>query len=346
MAIEPKSRSMSAEAALRWIGDLDHPFYRDERQRFVWYEASAIGFQLALFLQLTIVPLALIVSESVNVTMLLGAIPAMVTSVVVMGYAAANDAPYVVNREDLRRSRTYLAVVPALLIAIAVARFGFAADAESGASGSDGWWIVGGVALLLGIAVGALASSRAVVATNAPTGPAGQSSPRGSRIDALLRWIGDFDHPFYNDERHRFVWFEASAIGFQMLLILQLAVGGIVLLIGGRGAIDVMLVALGPTLLATVAITGYVHRRGARYFPKRQDLRLSRGLAGVALLLLYVAGMARVAFDAPVGKGSFENGLTSGMSVGFVVGIVGVVFGVWLGGRKQQAAEANIDDDG
>ncbi|MCK0092862.1 DUF2029 domain-containing protein [Rhodococcus sp. F64268] len=31
----------------RIIGDLDDEFYRDERQRDVWNEASAVGFQLA-----------------------------------------------------------------------------------------------------------------------------------------------------------------------------------------------------------------------------------------------------------------------------------------------------------
>ncbi len=33
--------------AARTIGDLDDEFYHDERQRDVWNEASAVGFQLA-----------------------------------------------------------------------------------------------------------------------------------------------------------------------------------------------------------------------------------------------------------------------------------------------------------
>jgi hypothetical protein len=32
--------------AMRFVGDLDDDFYHDERQRDVWNEASAIGFQL------------------------------------------------------------------------------------------------------------------------------------------------------------------------------------------------------------------------------------------------------------------------------------------------------------
>ena len=45
----------SGERALRWIGDLDHPFYDDERQRFIWYEASTVGFQLFSFVNFFLV---------------------------------------------------------------------------------------------------------------------------------------------------------------------------------------------------------------------------------------------------------------------------------------------------
>ncbi len=33
------------DAAARWVGNLDHPHYADERQRHVWYEASTIALQ-------------------------------------------------------------------------------------------------------------------------------------------------------------------------------------------------------------------------------------------------------------------------------------------------------------
>lgn len=34
------------------VGDLGNPFYREERRRDVWNEASAVGFQLMLWLGL------------------------------------------------------------------------------------------------------------------------------------------------------------------------------------------------------------------------------------------------------------------------------------------------------
>lgn len=44
-----RTRFMRLAAA---IGDLGSPFYREERQRDVWNEASAVGFQLMLWLSL------------------------------------------------------------------------------------------------------------------------------------------------------------------------------------------------------------------------------------------------------------------------------------------------------
>ncbi|MGU3432582.1 DUF2029 domain-containing protein [Actinomycetes bacterium M1A6_2h] len=37
-------------SAMRFVGDLDNEFYRDEHQRDVWNEASAVGFQLCLWI--------------------------------------------------------------------------------------------------------------------------------------------------------------------------------------------------------------------------------------------------------------------------------------------------------
>ena len=37
------------DRAAKVVGDLDHPFYEEERQRDVWNEASAVGFQTVLW---------------------------------------------------------------------------------------------------------------------------------------------------------------------------------------------------------------------------------------------------------------------------------------------------------
>lgn len=45
--------------AMRFVGDLDDDFYKDERQRDVWNEASAVGLQSvfwAIFVSSAILP--------------------------------------------------------------------------------------------------------------------------------------------------------------------------------------------------------------------------------------------------------------------------------------------------
>lgn len=45
--------------AMRFVGDLDDDFYKDERQRDVWNEASAVGLQSvfwAVFVSSAILP--------------------------------------------------------------------------------------------------------------------------------------------------------------------------------------------------------------------------------------------------------------------------------------------------
>ena len=56
------------------IGDLGSPFYREERQRDVWNEASAVGFQVLLWL----LPLAAVASVWMGGA---GAVPTEVTGV-------------------------------------------------------------------------------------------------------------------------------------------------------------------------------------------------------------------------------------------------------------------------
>lgn len=152
-------------------------------------------------------------------------------------------------------------------------------------------------------------------------------------VDAALRWVGDLDHPFYNDERQRFVWYEASAIGFQLLLVLQYALAAIVMIVGGYDALPFVLPALLPAAFTSIIVAAYASQRGAQYFPGRSDLRRSRGLLVLALLVLYIAAAIRVGFDIPNEGGSgsgFSGGFRQAIPVGLAVGIAGAVLGAWF----------------
>ncbi|WP_068165200.1 DUF2029 domain-containing protein [Rhodococcus phenolicus] len=78
--------------AARVIGDLDDDFYRDERQRDVWNEASAVGFQLTQWIALAAAAVLPWAAGRVGAWVSLGIIVAwMVVSIATTGYARSQD---------------------------------------------------------------------------------------------------------------------------------------------------------------------------------------------------------------------------------------------------------------
>ena len=337
MAISPGKSRGGIEAALRWIGDLDHPFYNDERQRFVWYEASTIGFHLVLVLQLTIGPLAaLFVSGSDARLLALLSAPALIGALVVVGYAASKNAPYAGRRDDLVRPRTYLLVIPAVFFSIAVATLGGGSTDSSGAV-----WLLAGVliaAFVIGLVVGTVAAATDAADDLVPA-PARQTNPDLPGPTRVLRWIGDLDHPFYDEERQRFVWYESAAIGFQLILVLQLAISSIAILVLGFESLPAVVLGIAPALIVAVIVTGYAQNRGAQYFPRVSDVKRTRGLLGFALLGLYLLAMLRLAFDTPADADGFLAGFSTTAPIGFAVGIAVVAVGAWRGKRRDAVEE-------
>ena len=167
--------------------------------------------------------------------------------------------------------------------------------------------------------------------------------------ERALRWIGDLDHPFYEDERNRFIWYEASAIAFQMFLLANLAIGGLMLWIGGSDALPYALAVL--VVNAIVAMTGiqYAKQRYAEYTPKKTDFIRSRGVFSMFLALVVATGLVR----ALVFDGSAETNTSDSVTVsvgfsdvaGFVVGLaIPLVIVLVLTRRRNAKAEANRED--
>ncbi len=163
-----------------------------------------------------------------------------------------------------------------------------------------------------------------------------------SATEATLRWIGDLDHPFYDDERQRFVWYEAATIGFQLMAIGHFAAVGIVLLIGGSSALPYALAILAPLVAATTAVQWYSSRHHAPYTVSSSDFRRRRGALVIVLGLIYAAGGTRVILDLAGGDSSFGGGFAVGAVPGVILGL-GVV---WFALRRDRlAAEAADDQD-
>lgn len=162
------------------------------------------------------------------------------------------------------------------------------------------------------------------------------TEPRKSAgaFDGALRWIGDLDHPFYNDERQRFVWYEASAIGFQLLLMLQAVIAGVTLLIFGNPAWKYVALALAPTVLTTLVIIAYASGRGAPYFATSSDLKRGRGVFAAIVGLLWGVGAIRA--GAISGGDDFSWNFST--IAGFFTGIAFVAVGIYAGTRWQKRA--------
>ncbi len=74
--------------------------------------------------------------------------------------------------------------------------------------------------------------------------------------------VADFGNPFYQEERQRDVWNEASAFGFQLLLWCGLLLGAVMLWVGGRGALPYAYGLLMVIGLASIMTIGYARRLG------------------------------------------------------------------------------------
>jgi hypothetical protein len=142
--------------AAAWVGDLGSPFYDEEHQRDVWNEASAIGFQLVLFL----LPVAAVASvwvagaPAVPYALLMLLVPGAASWVVLL-YARARgvDAASAEGVKALRW-RTAAWVGLCVLFCAGVVR----AQGSGGFSGGAAWG--GVVGAVLGVVVVAVVQRR------------------------------------------------------------------------------------------------------------------------------------------------------------------------------------------
>ena len=172
---------------------------------------------------------------------------------------------------------------------------------------------------------------------------ANTNDEKGS-VDKALRWVGDLDHPFYSDERNRYVWYEASAIAFQLLFLSSYFVAGLVLWIGGSAALPYTLAMFAPTMVTAVVFQTYLKRNSAEYWPGKNDLFRRRGqlaiVAGVFLLTGLIRASTELGGDGAGGLDSFLGGISGGMIAGLLVGPLAAVAVIVYRGRQQ----AKLDD--
>ena len=148
-------------------------------------------------------------------------------------------------------------------------------------------------------------------------------------IERTLRWVGDLDHPFYNDERQRYVWYEASAVGFQLMFLANYVVAGLMLWIGGADAVVYGLPLLIVTIVAALAVLSYASRRRAEYAPDLSDFFRTRGVLVLVVNVIAMTGLIRALVDLDDGGGGFAGGLADGAIAGAIAGVAVGAFTLW-----------------
>jgi hypothetical protein len=149
MTVTSGRRDLFGRAA-RVVGDLDHPFYAEERQREVWNEASAVGMQTMLWGSLGLACAMTWIGGG-------GLLPWAVALLAVVGAASAVMLAYarrqgVRGDEDVRlaRPRTFLAMaLYVAAVAGALVRGGGSWD-RSTVAGLIVGGLAGGAALFVG----------------------------------------------------------------------------------------------------------------------------------------------------------------------------------------------------
>ena len=167
----------------------------------------------------------------------------------------------------------------------------------------------------------------------------------------VLRWIGDLDHPHYDDERNRHVWYEASAISFQIMFLGSFYMGGAVLWFLGADALPFVFPMLMPMMVASLVFTSYAEHHTVEYWPTSRDLRRGRSLLGVGAGLILISGLARASLQLASNTDS-RDGFTGGFADVFrsplvFIGVIaagfgGMAFAFWKGSQQSQLEQAEL----
>lgn len=138
--------------------------------------------------------------------------------------------------------------------------------------------------------------------------------------------VGDLGSPFYDEERRRDVWNEASAVGFQLWLWLGLLLANAMVWLGGEDGLPYAVATFVLVAVTAGVVVGYARRLGVRAdAPEHQ--RPAALLAVAGLVVAFVLG---VAFSQQWPDDGFLGGFADGLALGGVLGgLAGVVGILW-----------------
>lgn len=148
--------------------------------------------------------------------------------------------------------------------------------------------------------------------------------------------IGDLGSPFYQEERQRDVWNEASAVGFQAMLWLGAIVATVMIWVGRETAVPYALGLMAIVAAGSFITVRYAHGSGVNSVSPGRMLRVATILY-LALLGAFAAGLL-VSVDWYAG--GFQGGAAVGAAVGCALGVV-LVGGLAAWRRFRQSGNAD-----
>lgn len=161
------------------------------------------------------------------------------------------------------------------------------------------------------------------------------------RFERFAAAVGDLDSPFYDEERDRDVWNEASAVGFQLMVWGIPIVGAVSLWVARTPALPYATVLLVPWVAASIVTVVYAQRRAVD--PGNLEA-LARIPVRLALFAVVLAGLGGGFLWAAPGVGadsdldSFQRGAAQGGGAGLVaVTLVATVLAIRAGQRQRRA---------
>jgi len=156
-----------------------------------------------------------------------------------------------------------------------------------------------------------------------------------STFTKTMRIVGDLDDEFYDDERQRDVWNEASAIGFQLFLWAGLIGGAILPWAANTTGAWIALGILVVSTLISFATIGYSAVRGVNIYTAAKAGRLRGIIVGVIAAVGYVGVLIRLQPDVYSQVSSW-----AGAAVGAVVGGGVVALIIWQMRKRNARFEA------
>ncbi|KQU61057.1 hypothetical protein ASG84_00465 [Rhodococcus sp. Leaf278] len=137
-----------------------------------------------------------------------------------------------------------------------------------------------------------------------------------------MRIIGDLDDEFYDDERQRDVWNEASAIGFQLFLWAALIGGAILPWAANTTGAWIALGILVVFTLISCATIGYSAVRGVNIYTAAKAGRLRGIIVGVIAAAGYVGVLVRLQPDVYSQVSSWAGAVVGAVIGGGVVALI------------------------